>query len=551
MSNISFSGRNNGVRYAFAVLIVAVAYVIFAKIGFSLAFSVRQVTAVWPPSGIAVVALLLGGLSLWPGVMIGAFVANLMTHEAVHTALGISVGNTLGPLLAAYCLRRSGLDPRLERVNDVLRLAVFGPLAMIVTATNGVLWLASAGIVSWHEYGVVWRTWWDGDAMGVLLFAPFLLTWIESRDVRVASDRTIEIIIFPFALLLVAWLGFLNNLRLGFLVFPAIIWSGLRFRQRVTSTAVILVSLVAIIGTKHEIGPFAGGTLDQRLAYLMTLMAVLSVTGLILGAVTSERETADEMRQDAERRELENATEIARTLQGAFLPKRLPEHREVTFDALYLTAGREALVGGDWYDAFTIPDGHIVVSIGDMLGHGVSAAVTAAEIRQRILATAFSTTDPAEILEKVNRTLRDEEQTIATALVAFIDPKGATMRLASAGHPPPIIAGPTIPARFLAYGGLPLGVLADSDYETHSIVLEENAAVLFYTDGVTEFNRNIEAAEFALLAAIDAFVSEPLANPAAIMQRRVMGTSQPVDDVVLMVVRLAPSPVRAGAIAAH
>ena len=551
MSNISFSGRSNGVRYAFAVLIVAVAYVIFAKIGFSLAFSVRQVTAVWPPSGIAVVALLLGGLSLWPGVMIGAFVANLMTHEAVHTALGISVGNTLGPLLAAYCLRRSGLDPRLERVNDVLRLAVFGPLAMIVTATNGVLWLASAGIVSWHEYGVVWRTWWDGDAMGVLLFAPFLLTWIESRDVRVASDRTIEIIIFPFALLLVAWLGFLNNLRLGFLVFPAIIWSGLRFRQRVTSTAVILVSLVAIIGTKHEIGPFAGGTLDQRLAYLMTLMAVLSVTGLILGAVTSERETADEMRQDAERRELENATEIARTLQGAFLPKRLPEHREVTFDALYLTAGREALVGGDWYDAFTIPDGHIVVSIGDMLGHGVSAAVTAAEIRQRILATAFSTTDPAEILEKVNRTLRDEEQTIATALVAFIDPKGATMRLASAGHPPPIIAGPTIPARFLAYGGLPLGVLADSDYETHSIVLEENAAVLFYTDGVTEFNRNIEAAEFALLAAIDAFVSEPLANPAAIMQRRVMGTSQPVDDVVLMVVRLAPSPVRAGAIAAH
>jgi serine phosphatase RsbU (regulator of sigma subunit)/integral membrane sensor domain MASE1 len=530
---------------------VAIAYVVFAKIGFSLAVSVQQVTAVWPPSGIAVAALIFGGMSLWPGVMIGAFVANLMTHEPAWTALGISVGNTLGPLLAVYCLSRSSFDPRLERVNDVLGLAVYGALAMIVTATNGVAWLATAGIVPWHAYGVVWRTWWDGDAMGVLLFAPFLLTWITSRNIRVAPGRTIEIIVFPFALLLVTWLGFLNNLRLGFLVFPAIIWSGLRFKQRITSTAVIVVSMIAIVGTQHEIGPFAGGTLDQRLAYLMTLMAVLSITGLILGAVTAEREVADERRREAERRELENATQVARTLQGAFLPKRLPEHRDVTFDALYLTAGRESLVGGDWYDAFMIPEGHIVVSIGDMLGHGVNAAVTAAEIRQRILATAFSTTDPAEISAKVNRTLRDEEQTIATALVAFIDPKAATMRVASAGHPPAIVAGPTIHAYFLPYGGLPLGVLADSDYATHSIALEQGAAVLFYTDGVTEFNRNIDAAEQSLLAAVDAFVSEPLANPAAIVQRRVMGTSQPVDDVVLMVVRLAPSPVGAGATAQH
>ncbi len=341
MLSFSLYGRENGVRYAFAILMVAIAYVVFAKIGFTLAFSVQQVTAVWPPSGIAVAALIFGGTSLWPGVLIGAFVANLITHEPVLTALGISVGNTLGPALAVYFLGRSGFDPRLERVNDVLGLAIYGALAMIVTATNGVVWLASAGIVPWHDYGTVWRTWWDGDAMGVLLFAPFLLTWITSRDIRVAPGRTIEIIVFPFMLLLVAWLGFLNNLRLGFLVFPAIIWSGLRFKQRITSTAVILVSLIAIVGTQHEIGPFAGGTLDQRLAYLMTLMAVLSITGLILGAVTSERVLAEELHRDAERRELENATQIARTLQGAFLPKRLPEHRDVTFDALYLTAGRE------------------------------------------------------------------------------------------------------------------------------------------------------------------------------------------------------------------
>lgn len=538
MTSFSFPLRLSGVRYALAAIIVAIAYVVFAEIGFSLAFAVRQVTAVWPPSGIAVAALFLGGASLWPGVAAGAFIANLLTHETAITALGIAAGNTAGPLLAVYFLRRANFDPRLERVNDVVALAVYGVLAMLITASNGVTWLASSGIVPWNEFAVVWRTWWDGDAMGVLLFAPVLFTWATSKDFRIGAKPLAELIAFPVALLIVTWLGFLNNLRLGFLVFPAMIWSGLRFKQRITATAVIVVSLIAIVGTQHEIGPFAGGTLDQRLAYLMTLMAVLSVTGLILGAVTAEREFADERRHEAERRELENATQIARTLQGAFLPKRLPEHRDVTFDALYLTAGREALVGGDWYDAFTIPDGHIVVSIGDMLGHGVVAAATAAEIRQRILAAAFITNDPKEILAKVNSTLRDEELTIATALVAFIDPDAATMRYASAGHPPPIVAGPTIRGHLLPYGGLPLGVLASTDYQTHEVRLEENAAVLFYTDGVTEFNRNIDAAESALLDAVDAFVSERAVNPAAIVQRRVMGASQPVDDVVLMVVRL-------------
>lgn len=539
VSNFSFPVRLFGVRYVLAAIIVAIAYVVFAEVGFSLAFAVRQVTAVWPPSGIAVAALFLGGARLWPGVAVGAFIANLITHEPPWTAMGIAAGNTLGPLLAVYFLRRIDFDPRLERVNDVLGLAIFGVLSMLVTASNGVTWLAVSGIVPWNEFRAVWRTWWDGDAMGVLLFAPFLLTWVTSKDFRIRRKPLPEVFAFPIALLIVAWLGFLNNLRLGFLVFPVVIWSGLRFKQRITATAVIAISLIAIFGSQHLVGPFAGGTLDQRLAYLMTLMAVLSITGLILGAVTAERELADERRHEAERRELENATQVARTLQGAFLPKRLPEHRDVTFDALYLTAGRESLIGGDWYDAFTVPDGHIVVSIGDMLGHGVGAAVTAAEIHQRILAMAFSANDPAEILAKVNSTLRNEEQTIATSVVAFIDPKTTTMRYASAGHPPAIVAGPTMRAHLLPYGGLPLGVLASTDYETQNVQLEKDAVVLFYTDGVTEFNRNIDAAEHALLEAVDAFVSEPTANPAAIIQRRVMGASQPVDDVVLMVVRLA------------
>jgi len=264
------------------------------------------------------------------------------------------------------------------------------------------------------------------------------------------------------------------------------------------------------------------------------------VTGLTFGALTAERELAEAKHRASEARELAHATEISETLQAAFLPKRLPERADTAFDALYLTAGADALVGGDWYDAFTIPDGRIVISIGDMIGHGVSAAVTAAEIRQRILATAFNTSDPGEILARVNDTLGDGDA-IATALVAFIDPKFASMRYASAGHPPPIVAGPTIFAHVLPYGSIPLGVQSPTDYETQGVELERDAYVLFYTDGVTEFNHDVVGGEHALVEAVGALVRTPAReNPVRVLQQRVMGANKAIDDAVLMLVRLGP-----------
>lgn len=521
-----------GYRTAAWVIVIAAAYVIFAKIGFSLAFGVRQVTAVWPPSGLAVAALVLGGPGLWPGVALGAFVANLLTHEPPLCATGIAIGNTLGPLAAAYALRRIGFNPQLERVNDVLALTAFGLLSMIITATNGVTNLAVAGVIPWSSFGPVWRTWWTGDAMGILLFAPLLLTWIGGpRSWQRHEGGWLELLAFVPVGLGLASLGFLSNLRLGFLVYPVVIWSALRFGQRVTSAAIIAIAALAILGANNAIGPFSGVDPDERLVYLMTLTAVLSVTGLIFGAMTAERELA-------ERRELEGVTRIAETLQAAFLPKRLPERSDTAFDALYLTAGHDALVGGDWYDAFTIPDGKIVISIGDMIGHGVGAAVTAAEIRQRILATAFNTSDPGEILARVNGTFGDEE-TIATALVAFIDPKAASMRFASAGHPPPIVAGRTILPRVLEYGSVPLGVLPGAEYETNAVQLERDAYILFYTDGVTELDHDVVAGERALIDAVGRLVHMPAsANPTQVLQQQVMGSKNAIDDAVFMLVRL-------------
>jgi serine phosphatase RsbU (regulator of sigma subunit)/integral membrane sensor domain MASE1 len=533
-----------GILYVLAILFVAAVYVVFAKIGLSLAFSVRQVTPVWPPSGIAVAVLLLGGFRFWPAIYLGAFVANALSAEPLLTAAGIAVGNTLGPVIGAFLLRRFSFKSSLDRVHDVLALtALGGLLAMTVPASLGTLNLAIAGIIPWSDYLAVWQRWWAGDAVGVLLFAPLLLTWAtESRRSESDRARWIELLALAVASVGLSAIGFFTLLRIGFVVYPPITWSGLRFSQRVTSSAIVVISVLAIWATKNDLGPFHVGTLDERLGALVVFMAVLAVTGLVLGAVTAEREVAEEQQRALEKLELARARHIAEELQQAFMPKSLPRHPDLQFDSLYLPGELEALIGGDWYDAFAIPDGRIVVSIGDMVGHGIDASVNAVEMRQRIFATAFSVSDPAQILIRVNDMLRDDEDVLATGLVAFIDPKSSTLHYASAGHPPPIIAGSKISARILPYGGLPLGVLKPLDVQTHIVQLERHAFILFYTDGLTEFAHNIDLAERTLLDAAQALVQNPeTKNPALALQRRVMGEKQNADDTVIMVVRLAPS----------
>lgn len=644
--------------YVITVLVIAAAYVAFARIGFSLAFATKQITAVWPPTGIAVAALLLRGYKVWPGIFLGAFISNATANEPVVAALGIAIGNTLGPLFAAYGLRRFvDFDNAMARLRDVLGLIFVGSaLAMSITATNGVLDLALARIVPWSDYGSSWWLWWIGDTMGVLLVAPLILTWSSTKRMNPSSRSALEIIALAVSLVGTAWLLFVTNVAFAYPMYPFVIWTALRFGQRVTTAAIVVISAIAIWGTIHGLGPFSAGTLDHRLALLVTFMAVLSVTGLVLGANTAERRAAGEELKAAEhrfhtlaeivpqivwtadatgwidwynhrwyeftgqtpdeaagwgwqtahhpedfprvmsdwprsiatgepfdlesrirrregeyrwfllraepwrdsrgsvvrwygtntdiddqKRALQQTTRVAETLQSAFLPGRLPVRSDLRFDALYLTAEREALIGGDWYDAFELPDGHIVVSIGDVMGHGISAAVTAARIRQGIFAVALDTPDPATILRKVNRMVGFQENAVATALVAIIDPALTNMRYASAGHPPPIVAASGGAASSLSFGGLPLGVAVDPEVQNFDAALQRGTVILFYTDGVSEFRRNIEWAEAALQDAITKLANDgSTSRPASAVLRAVMGAERPTDDAVVMVLQLSP-----------
>ena len=276
------------------------AYAAGAELGFLLASATRQVTAIWPPSGIALTAMLLVGKRAWLPVWAAAFFVNVTNHETWSVAMCIATGNTLGPLLGARVLRRAGFDASLGSIRDVLLLVAAGAVgAMTLTALNGATWLAMFGLVPWSRYLSVLWVWWVGDAMGVLIVAPLLLTWFTPRAIAWSWNRprAIECCCL-FALLAVTCrVVFFDVLPLSYAVFPLAAWAALRFGQRETTCVVFVVAAAAVWGVSRELGPFAGGQRERELIYLALFMGVMAITVLLLGAAIGERAQAKQALQ--------------------------------------------------------------------------------------------------------------------------------------------------------------------------------------------------------------------------------------------------------------
>lgn len=233
---------------------------------------------------------------------------------------------------------------------------------------------------------------------------------------------------------------------------------------------------------------------------------------------------------------------VAETLQDVFLPQQFPRRPNLRIDATYLAAERDALVGGDWYDAFELPDGTLIFSIGDVAGHGLQASVTVGRIRQAILTLAFRMNDPAQILDEVDRILQYQQpDTFVTALVAFVDPSMERMRYAGAGHPPPLLARPGDGvAEVLPVGGLPLGCPFDVPRDVHEVTIETDNVIAFYTDGITEFSHDPVAAEQRLRAAVAMLVGNTtMLHPATAVRGLVFDDQPARDDAALMVLQFS------------
>jgi PAS domain S-box-containing protein len=244
----------------------------------------------------------------------------------------------------------------------------------------------------------------------------------------------------------------------------------------------------------------------------------------------------------AQKEALERSQRVAETLQRVFLPQQLPHTPQMRIDAVYQAAEKDAFVGGDWFDALQLPDGRVVISIGDVAGHGLDASVIAGRLRQAIVDYSFEQKDPAAVLERVNRVLRYQHpQIYATALVGFIDAAATKFSYASAGHQPPIVAyARETPVETLPYGGVPLGVDEHPSFVSHHIAVPRDAVIGLYTDGITEFAREIDRAEANLKAAVAALVADTsIARPAVAVRDAVLQGEATVDDAALLIVQFS------------
>jgi len=251
----------------------------------------------------------------------------------------------------------------------------------------------------------------------------------------------------------------------------------------------------------------------------------------------------DKKRAEAEvRAALERERRTATTLQRAFLTHRMPEIDGFTFDAVYRPAERDE-VGGDWYDAIALDDGRIVVSIGDVAGHGLDAAVVMGNVRQAIRVVAqVADHDPVAMLDTIDRTLtRESPDTIVTAFIGIIDPARGTLTFASAGHPPPLLCSHSTVSE-LAARGLPLGLrAAAASAPATTVPLPAMGLLVLYTDGLVEATRDLEEGERRLREASVRVALEGAEHPAEAIQTSVLHNGAQDDVAVLTVAFTAQS----------
>jgi len=427
---------------------LAMIYFVAGKLGLRVAFLNPSATPVWPPTGIALAALLIYGRWLWPAVFTGAFLVNLTTAGNVFTSLGIAGGNTLEAVVGATLVARwaagAGSVRRIGSLVGFIGMAGLGATA--IAATVGALTLVLGGVAPWAGIGWVWSTWWLGDAVGAIIVAPTLLLW-SRRPRRVSRTFLAEGVLFLVTLILVAGLAFdpgspwaPSRAPIEFLCLPPLFWAAFRVGPRVTSLGVVFVSAIAINGTLHGTGPFVvNGSPNGSLLMLQAFLGVVSTTTLLLAAAAGERHRAERRLQLRSTRD---------PLTG------LLNYRELM--AVLGAEIRRCLRSGRGF-AILVLDVDALKTINDRLGHATGS--------RALCRMADALRDACRSADTLARYGGDEFAVVlpeGDADAALEAAGRITARLATDAEPPRITASYGL-ALFPQDGGTPEALLARAD----------------------------------------------------------------------------------------
>ncbi|MFH8475508.1 MASE1 domain-containing protein [Streptomyces sp. NPDC018000] len=277
---------------ALCILAVAAAYYMAGGLGLigGVYINGAVATPLWPPTGIALSALIYLGLRAWPGIALGSLlvVATLSGSVSLIT-VAVVAGNTLAPVCSYLILRRAGFRGELDRLRDGVMLVFLGaPAGMVISATVGTGMLVLDDDLPLNGFWPVWTAWWSGDAMGVLVVTPLLLVLRRLRMPQI-SDRWIEASALLVVSVVVSLLATRSSLAVICLVFPLLVWAALRFQLAGSAPCAFLVSVLAVIAGTQGVGPFEGHSIPHVMVNLAVLNGSVALTALLLAAVVTEQ----------------------------------------------------------------------------------------------------------------------------------------------------------------------------------------------------------------------------------------------------------------------
>jgi serine phosphatase RsbU (regulator of sigma subunit)/integral membrane sensor domain MASE1/anti-sigma regulatory factor (Ser/Thr protein kinase) len=487
------------------VLLAAAAYYLAAKFSLRLALIESNVTPLWPPTGIAVVAFLVLRRKAWLGIFFAALLVNAPISSHFLGASVTAAGNTLAPFVGATLLQRVGFHWQIDRLRDAIAIVLAALFSMTISASVGTATLVVEGTIPASHFLSAWAVWWTGDTMGVLVVAPFLLNIRGYGRLR-GWGRRAELGALLAVIAVVALAVMRSDLQIMFLALPLLGFAAWRFQQLGAAPGALLVAGIATWTAAHSMGPFQTGTLAQKMLTLQAFNATVAFTSFIFAAVLSERARAREALERAaselETRVQQRTAElfatnermqrehhIAETLQRSLLPSQLPDIPGILLAARYVPGTQGIQIGGDWYDVVQLPDGQVGLSVGDVVGHGLPAASAMGQLRMALRAYALRDPSPAEVIRKLHLLVEGQGLTeMATVVYLVFDPISGTIRYANAGHPPPLVVRKDGRAVYLeAALAPPLGPLAHfDDYVEAEAEFPLGSTLVLYTDGLVE-----------------------------------------------------------------
>ena len=297
-NNHRFSQSESIHSVALSSIVVALVYFAAAKLSLLLALESTNASPIWPPSGIALAGVLLLGYRIGPGILAGAFVANILVLQdigfsftaSLATAFLTALGNTLEAFVGAALIRRYNGDRYVfETISGTLAFVLFGALfGTMISAVIGVTSFC-AMLGGWSRYPYTLLTWWLGDATGTILIGSLVLSWTRWNPGEAMRSRAIEIVLLVLLLSGISAMTYVYDYPMKFLVIPLFLWAILRLGLFDACFLLALVSGIAIYGTVRTIGPLTGGALNEAFLLFQSSIGIMAVTALLLSVAVAER----------------------------------------------------------------------------------------------------------------------------------------------------------------------------------------------------------------------------------------------------------------------